>query len=85
MSRKQIYIVNELEVEDDVENSNKASFGNSLKKNNIKNWSFKTKNSVDNDKAKTSDTNKITDNNSYQLTLSTGIYKLYGNQLYSVV
>jgi len=73
MARNQIYIEDEIEIEDHCRFNTKNEIPLiNFKKDNIKNWSFKSKNSSVNDKIRTSDTNRIFDNYSVQFTDSTG-------------
>lgn len=73
MSNNKIYIDDEIEVEDSCIFNSKTEFPiQNFKKDNIKNWSFKSKNSLNNDRIRNSDTNRISDYYSVNFTDSTG-------------
>jgi len=74
MSRNKIYIEDEIEVEDSCVFNSKTEFPiHNFKKENIKNWSFKSKNSNALNNIRNSDTNRISGCYSVNLTDSTGI------------
>ena len=72
MSNKEAFLEDEIEVENFIyESKSNFDFTNN-KKNNIKNWNFKNKNSIETEKLKTSDSIRNVYNYSVNFTDSTG-------------